>query len=122
MTTQTVGIQLQKVDIDLTAGEPLNFTVPVLDDDDVAQDVTGWTGVAEVRQHAAGRLLATLTVAGTSSGMRVTADPADTLLWAAWRSPLARWDLWVTPPAEDSRPLARGRVFARSPISEVLQS
>ena len=116
---QTVGIRPEEVEIDLLAGEPIDFTVPVLDEDDAAVDVTGWTGVAQVRPHAGGRLLHTFTLVLSSSGVRVTADSEDTATWAAWRSPLARWDVWVTEPTEDPRPLARGRVFVRSPISEV---
>lgn len=116
MATQTVGIRPQKIDVDVLAGEPIDFTVPVLDDDDVAQNATGWTGLAQVRPHAGGRLLAEPTLSFSAAGVRV--QVADTSGWADWRSPLARWDLWVTPPAEESRPLARGRVFVRSPISK----
>ena len=116
---QTVGVRPQEIDIDLAAGEPIDFTVPVLDDAVQPVDVTGWTGVAQVRPHAAGKLLHTLALVLSSSGVRVTADTEDTAAWALWRSPLARWDLWVTEPSEAPRPLARGRVFVRSPISEV---
>lgn len=117
MSTQTVGTRPREVDIDVLAGEPIDFTVPVLDAASAVVPATGWTGVAQVRPHAGGALLHTFTLAASADGFRVTADPADTLTWAQWRYPLARWDLWVTPPAEDARPLAIGRVFVRSPVS-----
>lgn len=117
MSTQTVGLRLQRINIDLLAGEPIDFTVPALDALDQEVDVTSWTALAQVRPHAGGTLLHTFTLAASADGFRVTADPADTLTWAQWRCPLARWDLWVTPPAENTRPLACGRVFVRSPVS-----
>lgn len=115
---QTVGARLQEIDIDILAGEPLDFLVPVEDDDDVLQNPATWSGVAKIGPHAGGRTLHTLTLTFSSSGVRVTADPEDTATWADWSDPLAKWDLWVTPPAEDSRPLARGRVLVRSSTSK----
>jgi hypothetical protein len=119
MTAQTVGTPPQQIDINVAAGEPIDFTVPVLDADDDVVDVTGWTGLAQIRPHAGGALLHTLDCATSADGVQVTADSDDTAAWAAWRDPMARWDLWVVPTSEDPRPLARGRVFVRSPITEV---
>ena len=119
MAGQTVGARPEEIDIDVTAGEPVDFTVPVVDDDGLQLNPSGWTGLAQVRPHPGGPLLHIFTVAVSADGFGVSATGEDTAGWAAWRSPLARWDLWVTPPGEESRPLTRGRVFVRSPISEV---
>lgn len=116
--TQTVGRRPEKIDVDVLAGEPVDFTVPVLDDDDVAQNVTGWAATAEVRRYPRGPLLASFTLTPGAAGVRVAATGAQTAGWVNWSSPVARWDLWVTQPDHEARPVAVGRVLVRSPISE----
>jgi hypothetical protein len=117
--TQTVGAWPEEIDVEVYAGEPVDFTVPALDDDDVAQDVTGWSGVAQVRRYPGGPLLHAFTLTLSAAGVQVTATGTQTAAWAAWSTRAARWDLWITEPDEDPRPLCRGRVLVRTRISEV---
>jgi hypothetical protein len=117
--TQTIGeFDLTQVDVEVYAGEPVDFTVPVLDASDAVQDVTGWTGTAQVRRYPGGPLLHTWTLALSSAGVQVTADGEDTAAFTSWPTMQARWDLWVTEPGEDARPVCRGRVLVRSRISQ----
>lgn len=116
---QTAGeFNLSEVDVEVYAGEPVDFTVPVLDADDVEQDVTGWTGTAQVRRYPGGPLLHTWTLALSSDGVRVTATGEETADFTTWPTRQARWDLWVTEPDEEARPVCRGRVLVRSRISQ----
>jgi hypothetical protein len=116
---QTVGNLPDDVDVEVYAGEPVDFTVPVLDDDAAEQDVTGWTGTAQVRRYPGGPLLHTWTLALSDAGVQVTATGEQTAAFTSWPTRQARWDLWVTEPDEDPRPICRGRVIVRSRISEV---
>lgn len=117
--TQTVGAFPQDVDVEVYAGEPVDFTVPVLDATNAAQSVAGWTGTAQVRRYPGGPLLHTWTLTLGSSGVQVTATSEETAAFLSWPTRAVRWDLWVTEPTEDPRPVCRGRVIVRSRISEV---
>jgi hypothetical protein len=89
----------------------VDFTVPVLDAADTAQDVTGWTATATVRVGRPGStVLHTFTATPGTDGVRITADAADTAGWADWAVSVARWALWVTPPGGDPDLLAAGWV------------
>lgn len=130
MTLATIGADPARIDIEVYAGEPLDFTVPVFDATGVAQDVTDWTLFAQARPSRSGLLLHTFTLAGVAptppiddddegdpGGVRVTATPAQTAAWAGWPVSVARWDLWLTPPAGEPSPFAEGWVRVHHTIS-----
>ena len=116
---QTVGSWPQDVDVEVMAGEPIDFTVPALDVENALVDVSTWTGVAQIRRYPGAPLLGAFSLTFSGVGVRVQATGEETAAWGSWPLRAVRWDLWVTEPAEDPRPLARGRVLVRSPISEV---
>lgn len=107
-TLTTLGREPARIDHDVRPGEPLDFTVPVLDADDAAQDLTGWTLTATVTPGPRDEtVLATLTTAD-DDGVRVTATGATTATWAAWSVPSGHWTLWLTPPASEPDLVAAG--------------
>jgi hypothetical protein len=119
MTAQTVGeFDLAEVDVEVYAGEPVDFTVPVLDAADAEVDVTGWTGSAQVRRYPGSPLLHTWTLTLSDAGVQVTATGEQTAEFASWSTETARWDLWITEPGEEARPVCRGRILVRSRISQ----
>ena len=117
--TQTVGAFPDDVDVEVYAGEPVDFTLPVLDANNVEHSVAGWTGIAQVRRYPGGPLLHTWTLELGADGVTVSATPTQTAAFVGWGSHVARWDLWLTEPDQDPRPLCAGRVLVRSRISEV---
>ena len=78
----------------------------VLDGTGAAQSLSGWVLAATARGHA-GLLLHTFTTAAVPAagddpgGVQVTASGAQTAVWAEWLVPVARWSLWLTPPASE---------------------
>ena len=110
MLVTTVGAEPARIDIDVTPGEPVDFTVPVLDADGAAQPVAGWTLSAQVRRDVNSPALHTFTTAAVAGGVQVVAAAAETELWSAWLVPSARWTLWLTPPVSPPYLLAAGWV------------
>lgn len=103
-----VGAHPPRIDLEVHAGEPVDFTVPVLDEDDVpVASLTGWTPAAQIRAGSDGPLLATLTTAVTGSSVQITATGDVTAVWAF---SAARWDLVITSPAGIPHPLCGGWV------------
>ena len=98
-TPTTIGAEPARVDIEATVGAPLDFTVPVLDADDAAQDLSGWTLLGTVHTDRGGTTLHTFTTTA-DGGVRVTADGDDTATWGDWPVSVARWSLWLTSPAD----------------------
>ena len=117
MKVVTVGADPARIDIDVYAGEPVDFTVPVPDATGTVQDVTLWTIAAQVRASRSAAILHTFTLTPGASGVRVAATEAQTAAWADWPVPSARWDLWVTPPGGDAAPIAVGWVRVHSTIT-----
>jgi hypothetical protein len=113
MITTTIGRDPARIDIDVNAGEPIDFTVSVLDATGAAQSLTGWTLTATVRRDANSPVLHTFTAVavapsgtpGTANydpgGVKITASGAQTALWTNWLVPSVRWTLWLTPPASE---------------------
>jgi hypothetical protein len=95
----TVGREPARVDVDVTPGEPLNFTVPVLDATGAVQPLAGWALSATVHRDLA--VLHVFTAAAVTGGVQNTASGAETALWVDWLVPVARWSLWLTPPASE---------------------
>lgn len=106
----TIGADPARIDIEVVAGEPVDFTVPVGDANGDAQDLTGWTLAAPIRATPDTPILASLTLTESAGSVRVTATGDDTAAWAGWRVPVARWALWLTPPASPPYPFAAGWV------------
>lgn len=116
MIVTTIGADPARIDIDVHAGEPIDFTIPVLDATGAAQTLAGWTLAAQVRARRGSELLHTFALAAVAGGVRVTAGSDDTAGWTDW-PPAVRWDLWLTPPASESYPLAAGWVRVRKTIT-----
>ena len=108
MPVPTLGAPPARLDVDVRAGEPIDFSVPVLDAAGVALSLTGWTGAAQVRASAAGPLLHAFTVALGVGEVRVTATGVQTAGWT-WRA--ACWDLVLTDPFGVSTLLVAGWVW-----------
>jgi hypothetical protein len=68
MITTTIGRDPARIDIDVNAGEPIDFTVSVLDATGAAQSLTGWTLTATVRRDANSPVLHTFTATVAPSG------------------------------------------------------
>ena len=110
----TIGGEPARIDIELRAGEAVDFTVPVFDGADAEQDVDGWTIIARVTTDRGATTLHTFTVATDDEDIRISATGAQTAAWSSWPVPSARWSLWLTPPAGEPYPFAAGWVRVRS--------
>lgn len=103
----TIGVDPARVDVEVTPGEPVDFTVSVLDATGAAQSLSGWTLSATVsgRHTFTTVVVAPSGTPGTAGydpgGVRVTATGAQTAYWSGWLTPSARWSLWLTPPASE---------------------
>jgi hypothetical protein len=112
----TIGGDASRIDIDVYAGEPIDFTVEVLDGANApVVDFTGWTLAASVHTGRGATVLHTLSLTGAADGVTVTAAAEDTAEWAGWAVTVARWDLWVTPPVGDPSVAAAGWVRVNTP-------
>lgn len=105
--TVTLGAHPTRIDIDVHAGEPVDFTVPVLDAAGVAQSLSGWSAAAQVRASADGPVLHTFTTTIDGTAVRVTATAAAT---AAWTWPAGQWDLVLTSPTSVPHVICAGWV------------
>lgn len=91
----TIGRDPARIDVDVTPGEPIDFTVSVLDATGATQSLSGWTLSATVPGRH------TFTAVAVAGGVRITAAGAETALWDVWSAPAVRWSLWLTPPASE---------------------
>lgn len=117
MSVTTVGADPARIDIEVYPGEPVDFTVPVPDASGVAQDVSLWTVSAQARAARSSSALHTFTLTPGASGVQVTVTEDETSAWGAWSVPVARWDLWVTPPGGDATPLVIGWVRVKATVT-----
>lgn len=102
----TLGAHPARLDLYVHPGDPVDFSVPVLDDDGVAADLSGWT--ATVTATAAdGALLHTFTTAVAAGQVEASATPAETGAWA-WQVYAARLVVTATPPAGSPTTLTVG--------------
>ena len=110
MTVSTVlGAHPARLDLVVHPGDPVDFTVPVLDDDAAAVDLSGWTVTARAAAPD-GALLHSFTATGSSLGaVEVSATSAETSAWA-WQPYAARLTVTVAPPAGAAIPIASGWV------------
>lgn len=98
--TTTLGTHPPRIDLVVHAGEPIDFTVPILNEDGsaVTFSLAGWTPTAQIRVAAGQPVLATLTCTIIGTSVAVTATGAETAAWS-WPSSSGQWDLVLTSPA-----------------------
>ena len=106
----TIGADPARIDIDAHPGAPVDFTVAVLDGGGAAVTPSGWTLAAQIRASRDTAVLQVLDLTAVTGGVQVEATGEDTAGWADWGVPVARWDLWATPPAGTASPIAAGWV------------
>ncbi len=105
---QTVGSFPSDVDVEVYLGEPVDFTVPVLDAAAEAQDLAGWTLTATAYRDDT--TVHTFTATAVAGGVQLYASAEQTATWAGWAAPSVRWSLWLTPPASPPYLFAAGWV------------
>lgn len=111
MTTARVSL-----DVELYAGDPLRFTVPIIGSDGAvvtgASTIAGWTARATARLASdLAALFAFVPAAVATSDQGTTsisagiitfyATPAQTVLWSSWAAREVGYDVLVTPPTAD---------------------
>lgn len=93
-----LGQHPARLDLYLHPGDPIDFSVPVLDAAGAAQDLTGWT-VAATAAAPDGTVLHDFQPSAGATSIRVTATTAQTRAWA-WSVYAARLVVTATPPTE----------------------
>lgn len=101
-----LGQHPARLDLAVHPGDPIDFTVPVLDADDAAQDLSGWA-VAATATAPDGTVLHTFTTTVSGTSIRVQASTAETRAWL-WSVYAARLVVTGTPVAEAAIELATG--------------
>ena len=112
----TIGRHPARIDITLHAGEPIDFTVDVLDKVGADQSLTLWTALAQIRATAdpSAVVLHTFALTLTTGEVQVTASSVDTAAWTFFAAP---WDLVLTAPAGTKTVHAAGWVRCYPTIS-----
>lgn len=103
-----LGAHPQRLDLVVHSGDPVDATIPVHDAD--GNVPTGWpTGwsVAAQAVGPAGEVLHTFAPTTTATAIRLSATPAQTLLWT-WPVYAARLVATITPPAGAASPITLG--------------
>lgn len=100
-----LGTHPARLDLTVHPGDPVDFTVPVLDAAGVAVDLSGWT-LAVTATGPDGQVLHSFTPT-VDGGVRAAADSAVTAAWA-WAPYAARLTVTGTPPAGGPVPIAAG--------------
>src|SRR5438105_1329483 len=116
MILATIGGEPDRIDLEVYPGDPVDFTIPVLDATGAAESALGWAVAAQVRASPAAALLHAFTVAAAAGGIRVSATADETAAWSDWPVSVARWDLRVTPPGGDPALIVAGWVRVHSVI------
>ena len=104
-----LGAHPKRLDLYVHPGDPVDFSVPVLDDDAAAVDLSGWTIAAQATAPD-GVLLHTFTATGSALGVvEVSATESETAAWA-WTVYAARLTVTAAPPAGSPIPITSGWV------------
>lgn len=106
-----LGQHPARLDLYIHPGDPVDFTVPVLDDAGLAANLTSWT-VAATAVAPDGQLLHTFTttVPTPATGViEVSATAGQTTGWA-WAVYAARLVVTATPPGGSAIPITTGWV------------
>lgn len=101
-----LGVHPLRLDLVVHPGDPIDFTVPVLDAAGAAQSLAGWT-VAATATDPAGTVLHTFTTTISGTSVRVQATTAETRAWL-WTPYAARLVVTGTPVSEAAIELAVG--------------
>ena len=101
-----LGAHPARLDLVIHPGDPVDFSVPVLDSAGAAQNLSGWT-VAATASSPDGAVLQIFTAVVSGTSVRVTATTAQTRAWA-WPGYAARLVVTGAPPAEAAAELATG--------------
>ena len=109
MTIASTGRLPDRLDITARVGSPIDFDVPILQDDGTVADLTGWTAQAQVRENRnfGAALLHTFTVSVGVGVVSVSATATQTAAWS-WRS--APWDLILLDSSSVPAPVVAGWV------------
>lgn len=91
-----IGAHPARLDLYVHPGDAIDFGVPVLDADDAAVSLSGWTCTATVTAPD-GTLLHDFDPDITDDQVRVTAEPAATAAWA-WQVYAGRLQVTATAP------------------------
>lgn len=105
-----LGAHPARLDLVVHTGDPVDFTVPVLDTLGVTPSgwPSGWTAAATATAPD-GTVLHTFTATLTSTTVEVAATGAQTAAWA-WSAYAARLKVTVTPPAGAAETVGLGWV------------
>ena len=95
-----LGVHPARLDLYVHPGDPIDFTVPVLNAAGAAQDLTGWA-VAATASAPDGTVLHTFTASISGTSIRVTATTAQTTAWQ-WSNYAARLVVTGAPPTESA--------------------
>jgi len=105
-TAVQLGQHPQRLDLYIHPGDPIDFTVPVLDAAGAAQSLAGWA-VAATATAPDGTALHTFTTSPSGTSIRVQATTAQTRAWL-WSVYAARLVVTGTPVSEAAIELATG--------------
>lgn len=102
-----LGAHPARLDLAVHSGDPVDFTVTVLDDTGGAVDLSGWD-VSATATAADGTVLHNFTTTGSSAGVvEAAATEVETAAWA-WSVYAARLVVSVTPPGGSPIPQTVG--------------
>ncbi len=101
-----LGAHPARLDLVVHPGDPIDFSVPVLDADGAAQSLAGW-GVAATASAPDGTVLHTFSTSISGTSIRVQATAAETRAWL-WNVYAARLVVTGTPVSEVAVELAVG--------------
>lgn len=102
-----LGAHPARLDLYVHPGDPVDFSIPVLADDDTSPDLSGWT-IAATATASDGQLLHTFTTSGSAGGLiEASATATETGAWA-WTPYAARLVVTAAPPAGAAIPIATG--------------
>jgi hypothetical protein len=108
-----VTSEATRVDLDVTAGDLLDISIPILDDTGAPAailDNTGWSVRGHIRRNVhASTVLHEWTstadtpnawvITGTAAQVRLAVTPAVTATWQGWSTFVVGWDLDLTEPS-----------------------
>lgn len=101
-----LGAHPARLDLYVHPGDPVDFSVPVLDATGASQDLTSWT-CAAAALGPAGELLHDFAPAVVDNLIQVAATSTQTEAWT-WSVFAARLEITATPPAGGPVPITTG--------------
>lgn len=99
MSVLTLGAVPDRVDVRVTAGDPVDELITARDEAGELVDFTDWDVQVRVLTAIDGSALAPPPVmTGAAAGLQVTATSEDTAVWGSWPVDCARMELTATHP------------------------